>query len=273
MKKGLFSVFAFFLLLMAQGANAQPRYKQEAAFQAGEAAVYNIYFNWGFIWIHAGDVCFNVKESQKNGEKCFDLFVTGKTRSSFDKMYTIRDTFMSRMDVDSSRPFYYKEVKHEDSYYCNKQYNYVHGTDSAQVYMDFVRNTRHWKDTAVVANNVNDLVSTCYKFRNLDMQTVPVNMLVGFNMMFDSEVYKLGLKYCGKETIKLKSGKKYKALKFVPKLITGDLFKNEDDMTIYVSDDDNHVPLLVTAKIKVGSIKAMLSSVKNTKTPMSSELE
>lgn len=271
--KRLFCIVTFFLSLLAGGATAQPRYKSDCVFSAGESAVYNIYFNWGFIWIHAGDVNFSVKESVKNGEKCYDLYVTGKTRSSFDKMYTIRDTFMSRIGAQTMRPYYYKEVKHEDSYYCNKQYNYVQGDDSAHVYMDFVRYTKHWKDTAVVAKSVNDLVATCYKFRNLDMQTVPVGTLVGFNMLFDAEVYNLGLKYVGKETIKLKSGEKYKALKFVPKLITGDLFKKDDDMTIYVSDDGNHVPLLVNAKIKVGSIKAMLSSVKNTKLPMSSKVD
>ncbi|HQJ90043.1 MAG TPA: DUF3108 domain-containing protein, partial [Paludibacteraceae bacterium] len=78
---------------------------------------------------------------------------------------------------------------------------------------------------------------------------------------------------CGKEQIKLKNGKKYNALKFVPKLITGDLFKNEDDMVIYVTDDNNHIPLLIDAKIKVGSIKAMLQDVAGTKFPVSSLLK
>lgn len=270
MKKGLVLIGVFLLSLLA---NAQVQYKQEHVFQPGEAAVYNIYYNWGFIWVHAGDIRFSVKESVKNGNKCYDLYVVGTTRSAFDKMYTIRDTFMSRMDASTALPFYYKEVKHEDSYYCNKQYNFVPKSDSTCVYMDLVRKTKHSQDTMMVAKNVCDLVSTCYRFRNLDMQTVPEKTVVGFNMMFDKEVYNLGLKYCGKEAIKLKSGKKYNALKFVPKLITGDLFKKEDDMTIYVSDDENHVPLLVTAKIKVGSIKAMLSSVSNTKTPMSSEVK
>lgn len=270
--KRLLYILAFFWMTVA-GLSAQPRYKSHCVFEPGEAAVYNVYYNWGFIWIHAGDIHFEVKESEKNGEKCYDLYVTGKTRSSFDKMYTIRDTFMSRLDAKTTLPFYYKEVKHEDSYYCNKQYHYVQETDSARVFMDFVRYTKHWNDTATVAKSVNDLVATCYKFRNLDMETVPAGTLVGFNMLFDAEVYNLGLKYVGKETIKLKSGKRYKALKFVPKLITGDLFKKEDDMTIYVSDDENHVPLLVDAKIKVGSIKAMLSNVKNTMTPMTSEVK
>jgi len=56
-------------------------------------------------------------------------------------------------------------------------------------------------------------------------------------------------------------------------LITGDLFKNEDDMVIYVTDDNNHIPLLIDAKIKVGSIKAMLQDVAGTKFPVSSLLK
>jgi hypothetical protein len=53
-------------------------------------------------------------------------------------------------------------------------------------------------------------------------------------------------------------------------LITGDLFKHEDDMAIFVSDDGNHVPLYIEAKIKVGAVKVMLDFAENTKVPMSS---
>ena len=185
-------------------------------------------------------------------------------------MYTIRDTFSSHVDTKYILPVDYREAKHEDSYYCDKRYNYFRHSDSTKVFMDFVRNTKHWKDTMTVDHQAYDLITTCYKFRNIDASTIGKNDIVGFHMLFDSEVYKLGLKFCGKETIKLRNGKKYKALKFVPKLITGDLFKHEDDMVIYVSDDNNHVPLLINAKIKVGSIKAMLDDVKNTKFPMTS---
>ena len=43
-------------------------------------------------------------------------------------------------------------------------------------------------------------------------------------------------------------------------------------MAIFVSDDDNHVPLYIEAKIKVGKVQVMLDNVENTKTPMSSEI-
>ena len=118
--------------------------------------------------------------------------------------------------------------------------------------------------------STNDLIFSCYNFRNLNTDKLAVNQTVPFNMLFDDDIYNLGLTFKGKTTVKLKNGKKYKALKFVPKLITGDLFKKEDDMVIYVSDDMNHVPLLIEAKIKVGSVKAMLADYTNSKYPITS---
>ncbi|HOI26855.1 MAG TPA: DUF3108 domain-containing protein [Paludibacteraceae bacterium] len=273
MKRVFIGIILLISFWSANLVNAQVRYMNESVFHFGEHATYNVYFNWGFIWIHAGNVEFQVKNMKVGNKDCYYLFVSGYTRKAFDKMYTIRDTFSSCVDTKYLLPVAYRETKHEDSYFCDKIYKYQRFTDSTKVFMDFTRNTKKWLDTLVVNHQSCDLITTCYKFRNLDMSTVQKNMVVNFNMIFDSEVYNLGLKYCGKEQIKLKNGKKYNALKFVPKLITGDLFKNEDDMVIYVTDDNNHVPLLIDAKIKVGSIKAMLQDVAGTKFPVPSLLK
>ena len=115
-----------------------------------------------------------------------------------------------------------------------------------------------------------DLISICYRFRGIDTGVLEKNETIPFKLFFDEEKFELGLTYKGKEDIKLRNKSKYKSLKFVPKLITGDLFKNEDDMAIFVSDDGNHVPLYIEAKIKVGAVKVMLDFVENTKEPMSS---
>ena len=245
-------------------------YLKNNVFQHGETAKFNIYFNWGFIWIHAGDIDFAVQTKKLNGERVYSLKVTGYTMKAFEKMYRIRDTFEVFVDTVHLLPLYYREVKHEDSYYANSKYIYNRKKDSTLVYMDFTRKTRHWKDTIRIGNDVSDLITTCYKVRNLDINKLTKDQTIPFPMLFDDTVYDVGLTYKGKETIKLRNGGKYNALKFIPKLITGDLFKKEEDMTIYVSDDENRVPLLIEAKIKVGYIKAVLSEVKNTKTPMTS---
>ncbi len=270
MKRTLILFLLFFLV--QGGLNAKVPYKSEPAFKVGEHAVYNVYYNLGFIWIHAGDVEFSVKEKTEKGQPLYYLELAGYTIRSFDSFYRIRDTFSVTVTKDELMPRYYHEIKYEDSYFADRRYHFDYDDDPI-VKWRFNRKGKISSDSLEIDKDVFDLLTTCYRFRSLDMSGVKQGMLVPFNMIFDRDVYDLGLTYRGKEDIKLRNKNRYKALKFVPKLITGELFKNEDDMAIYVSDDDNHVPLYIEAKIKVGSVKVMLESVKNTKYPFNALIE
>ena len=251
---------------------AQLMYKDEPAFKSGELAVYNVYYNLGFIWIHAGDVKFSVTTKQEDGNSRYLLQLAGHTIKSFDSFYRIRDTFSVTVDKKDLVPYNYREVKYEDSYFADRRYRFDHEF-SSKVFWKFNRKGDLSSDSMEIDKSVFDLLTTCYRFRSLDMKTVEKGTVIPFNMLYDKSVYNLGLRYKGKEEIKLRNKYKYKALKFVPKVITGDLFKNEDDLTIYVSDDDNHVPLYIEAKIKVGAVKVMLQNIDNTKYPMVSVLK
>ena len=48
---------------------------------------------------------------------------------------------------------------------------------------------------------------------------------------------------------------KFKALKFCPVIQTGRVFKKEEDLTVWISDDKNKIPLCAKAKILFGSVK------------------
>ncbi len=265
MRKILIILFCFACVVSAF---AKVPYKNEPAFKAGEVAVYNVYYNLGFIWIHAGDVQFSVSTKNVDGEQLYFLRLAGNTVRSFDSFYRIRDTFSVTVTPQELMPRFYKEVKYEDSYFCDRRYHFDYSEDPI-VRWNWNKRGKLSTDSLNIAADVFDLITTCYRFRSLEVSKISVGTLVPFNLLFDDQVYNLGLTYRGKQDIKLRNKKKYKALKFVPKLITGDLFKNEDDMAIYVSDDDNHVPLYIETKIKVGSVKVMLESVKNTKYPFS----
>lgn len=250
---------------------AEDIFLDEIVFKEGEQAKFNLYYNWGFIWIHAGDVDFKVSKKKYMEKDVFSLMVAGYTTKTFDKMYTIRDTFESYIDPLSMVPLYYRESKHEDSYTAQIRYVYrLQENDSLSVAIDRKKRSKHMVDTLQVSKHTSDLIASCYKIRNINVKGLKKDQIVPFSMVFDNETYELGLKYKGKENIKLRNGKKYKALKFMPTLITGDLFENEDDMAVYVSDDDNHIPLFIEAKIKVGSVKAMLNTIENPKYPLSS---
>ena len=73
-------------------------------------------------------------------------------------------------------------------------------------------------------------------------------------MFLDNEVYHLYIRYLGKETVKTKYGK-FRAVKFKPLLVKGTIFEGGEKMTVWVSDDANHLPLRLESPIIVGSIK------------------
>lgn len=85
-------------------------------------------------------------------------------------------------------------------------------------------------------------------------------------MFFDNENYVFRLKYLGKETIESKFGM-ISCLKFRPVVQSGRVFKEQESVTLWVSDDNNRLPIRLQADILIGSIKADLESFKNLKHP------
>jgi hypothetical protein len=79
----------------------------------------------------------------------------------------------------------------------------------------------------------------------------------------------LYIKYLGKETVKTKYGK-FRAIKFKPLLIKGTIFEGGEKMTVWVSDDPNHIPLRIESPISVGSVKVDMMQYKNLRYPLSS---
>ena len=88
-------------------------------------------------------------------------------------------------------------------------------------------------------------------------------------MFLDNEVYSLYIKYIGNEKIKTKFGK-FNAIKFKPLLIKGTIFEGGEGMTVWVSDDANHIPLRIESPIVVGSVKVDMMGYDNLRYPLTS---
>jgi hypothetical protein len=74
--------------------------------------------------------------------------------------------------------------------------------------------------------------------------------VVSVNMFFADEIFPFHLRYLGKETIKTKLGK-INCIKISPVVEPGRMFKTKDDMTIWFSDDENCLPVLVRMDIRI----------------------
>nr|WP_317045236.1 DUF3108 domain-containing protein [Formosa algae] len=106
------------------------------------------------------------------------------------------------------------------------------------------------------------MVSTFYYLRNkLDIKGLKKNDEVLIDMFFDEENYAFKLKYLGEDVIETEFGK-VATLKFRPYVMAGRVFKEEESLTLWVSNDKNKLPLRVQADLAVGSLRADLLAFK-----------
>jgi len=85
-------------------------------------------------------------------------------------------------------------------------------------------------------------------------------------MFFDGENYPFKMRFLKREQINTKFGK-VNSLAFRPLVEKGRVFKEQESLTVWVSDDDNKIPLRIKADIAVGSLKADLDAYKGLKHP------
>jgi hypothetical protein len=118
-----------------------------------------------------------------------------------------------------------------------------------------------------VPKYIQDMVSSFYFARTLDFSKAKEGDIFSVETFIDDSVWTMKLKFKGRETIKTDLGK-VKCLKFCPVVQKGRVFKKEEDMLLYVSDDVNHVPVRAEASLLVGSVKLDITSATGLMAPM-----
>jgi hypothetical protein len=98
----------------------------------------------------------------------------------------------------------------------------------------------------------------------LDVSKISEGETIDMNMFFDKENYKFRLKFLGREVIKTAFGK-IPTMKFRPLVQSGRVFKEKESLTVWVTDDENRMPVLIKADLAVGSLKASLTEFKGLK--------
>jgi hypothetical protein len=111
------------------------------------------------------------------------------------------------------------------------------------------------------------MMSAFYYARNLDITNAKKGDIFKITCVVDDEIFPLKIKYMGKETIETDAGTFY-AIKFAPVIQKGRIFKKEEDLSVWISDDKNHIPLMASAKIMVGSIKMELKKYSGLANPV-----
>jgi hypothetical protein len=229
------------------------------AFQASESITFKVYYTLAGVYIAAGEATFTVALEELGGKPVYHVTGAGKNYSFLDNFFKVRDKYESYIDTATLQPLKFIRNVSEGSY---RKYENVSFNKTAHT---AITNSGVFK----TPDCIQDVLSTMYYARNIDFDKMKPGDKIPFSMFLDNQVYDLYIRYVGKETIKTKYGK-FRAIKIKPLLIKGTIFEGGEKMTVWISDDANHIPVRVESPISVGSVKVDMMDFKNRRTPMSS---
>jgi hypothetical protein len=238
-------------------------------FKAGEVINYQAYYNWGFIWIHAGDVQFKVADKFYKQQPVYQLEATGNSLKNYDWLYKVRDKFQAFVDKETLLPYYFERNTYEGGYKAYEQYFFNY--QKKKIYGTIENNDVPFtRDTLNLSTCTFDVMSAIYFCRSMDFANLKINERIPVSSIIDNKVYNLYFRYLGKEIIQNKDKKKYRCFKFSALMVEGTIFKGGEDINVWVTDDDNRIPILVEAKILIGSVKAYFLNASGMKYPVTS---
>ena len=246
----LFSI-AFSLNVMAQ---------KESAFQDGEWLKFDMSYS-GFL--KAGEATLEVKDRKYKGHSVYHVVGKGWTTGPIKWFFKVEDRYETFMDQNTDMPYKFVRKIDEGGHTKNIEIEFDRENNTALV----SDKKRDRSEEVSIKAGVQDMVSTYYYLRNeIDVDNLNVGDEIYVDMFFDRENYGFKLKYLGTEIIDTDFGN-ISALKFRPYVMAGRVFKEEESLTLWVSNDRNKIPLCIKADLAVGSLRADLSAFKGLKYP------
>lgn len=226
-------------------------YSQNSAnsFERGEFLKYRIHYGV----LNAGFASVELKESNQKSDSLIHAVGKGWTTGMVGFIFSVEDRYESYFSENELKPTHFIRKIDEGGYTQDKEVHFDFNTHQAKE----INHKKSTESSFFIQNNVQDMLSSFYYMRNIDFSDLKANDSIDINMFFDGKMNPIKLMVLGRETIKTKFGK-IETIKIRPLVQKGRVFKDEENVTLWISDDMNKIPLKIKASLLVGAAKAEL---------------
>lgn len=254
---------------LSQSVQAQCAARNEA-FQSGEQVMYDLYFNWKFIWKKVGLASLTTNATTYHSKPAFRFNLLSVGSKNTDFFFKMRDTLTCYVS-DRLEPLYFRKAAEEGSRHTVDEawFSYKDGVAS-------VKQRRTWYNPIREAQEMEysdsrcifDMLSILAQARSYDPKDYKVGQKILFPMATGRRVEEQTLIYRGKQNIEANNDTTYRCLVF--SFVEYKKGKEKEVITFFVSDDKNHLPIRLDMYLNFGSAKAYLKSVRGNRYPMES---
>jgi hypothetical protein len=213
-------------------------------FVAGEKLRFVIYYGI----LDAGEIEADLSSVVYQGVPAYHAKMVAHSTGLADKLYKVRDEYQSVFNPVTLLPYTSVRDINEGKYkkFYTDIFNHQAGKVTTTKGVEFD-----------IPPTARDMVTVFYYIRNIDYSKMKEGELIKIVTFFDDEIFPFDMRYRGTEIVKTRKGT-FNCIKLVPVVEPGRIFTKEDDMTIWLSNDQNKVPVRIRFDLKVGSVKCDL---------------
>ncbi|MCC8089270.1 MAG: DUF3108 domain-containing protein [Rikenellaceae bacterium] len=241
----------------------------ENAFSSGEKLIYVVSYSIG-VKADLAEVVFEVKEVKMKGSDTYHINAVAQTYTSFNWFFILRNEYSSWLRKEDLKPVYAESNIREGSY--RKSANMTYDWDKKIV------NT-WWKNLKIGTDNYRTLnltddsfdgLALFFNLRNTPLEEVKDGFSGYIELVLDDKVKRLEYKFLGREEKTISKVGKFNTLKFSCQLTTSvdESFEDGSEFYLWLSDDENKIPIYLESPIRIGSVKARIKKYSNLKHPI-----
>jgi hypothetical protein len=220
--------------------------QQNSPILAGENLKYRIHL--GFINAAEATIKSSTGTSTWGNQTLRKVEIEGKTTGVLELFSPLRDYWSAQIDTETLLPVKTEMRKKEGRY--RKEETVLYQMDKGFARITSPQN-RPVTTTINGPKELLDLISAYYFLRSKPVSEKKTGSRWSAQVLVDSKIYELVLVVRSKETIETETGKKA-SIKTNILLPKNNLFKEEDAIRLWISDDEYQVPLKVQVNLKIG---------------------
>ena len=229
------------------------------SFKSGEWLRFRVHY--GFF--NASEIEIELEKKKLNNLSVFHAKGYGRSTGLLRFFFKVEDYYESYFRESNGLPVWFIRDIYEGGYTKNLEMFFNH--DLNTVKLKDKKNNRILNFD--INSNAQDLISAFYYLRNFyNTENIEINEEISINMFFDEENYLFKLRFLGYDILNTKFGK-VECMKFRPYVQSGRVFKEQESVTLWISNDKNKIPIKMKADLKIGSIECDLENFKNLNHP------
>ena len=229
---------------------------------------------------------FNLQEITEGGKPCFHILLNARTNKFFDSFYKVRDVYESKFDMNME-PVYFMRNVSEGNFTARNEYTW--SADRKTLLAKVEKSTMdHTVDTVFKSSEtIRDIINLIYSIRTSDFKALKAGKSASMLVAMDRNLTRVNYRYLRSEVRQVDDFGTFNTVCIAMTLKnltqvnlaeesklaipTGD--DANDTIYIWLSDDDNHVPIYLSIPISVGKLEIRTTNLENLKYPLSSKVK